>query len=95
MGLLARSGPQLCDKGKLVLTNLNIIASKSGAVVEWWTETQKYVGSSHGDAVLDFDSFVGKLTENCRKTPSCENKNRRKVPLRFEIFHLHCRNSSD
>ncbi len=41
----------------------------------------KDVGSSPGGAAFDFDSFVGKLTKNCRKTPSRENRNRRKIPL--------------
>ncbi len=41
----------------------------------------KVVGSSPGSAAFDFNPFVGKLTDNCRKTPSRENRNRRKFPL--------------
>ncbi len=34
------------------------------------------------------DSFVGKLTENCRKTPLRENKNRREIPMisKYSVF---------
>ncbi len=35
--------------------------------------TLKVAGSSHAGAAVDFDLFVGKLTENGRKTPSREN----------------------
>jgi len=45
------------------------------------------VGSSPAGATFD-DSFVGKLTENCRKTPSRENKNRREIPMisKYSVF---------
>ncbi len=37
-------------------------------------------GIESRDAAFD-DSFVGKLTENCRQTPSRENKKRREIPM--------------
>jgi hypothetical protein len=46
-----------------------------GAVVEKQIVALKDVGSSHDAAAFDFDSFVGNLTENCRKTPLRENEN--------------------
>ena len=52
------------------------------------------MGSSPADAAFD-DSFVGKLTENCRKTPSRENKKPSGNSDDFEIFRLRRRNSSD
>jgi|688.fasta_scaffold1626231_2 hypothetical protein len=33
----------------------------------------KDIGLSSAGAAFDFDSFVGKLTENCQKTPLREN----------------------
>jgi hypothetical protein len=47
---------------------------KSGAVVEYQNVALKDVGSSPDAAAFDFDTFVGKLTENCRKTPSRGNE---------------------
>jgi hypothetical protein len=63
-----------------LLTNENssekhLSKCKSGAVVELQFVSLKGLGSSHTGAAFYFDSFFGKLTENCRKTPSLENKN--------------------
>jgi hypothetical protein len=66
---------------------------RSGRVADCNLEGHK--SCPGGAAKFYFDSCVGKLTENCRKTYVRENKNRRKVPLRFEIIHLHSRKSSD
>ncbi len=52
-------------------------------MVEEWIVTLKDVGSSPAGATFD-DSFVGKLTENCRKTPSRENKSENSDD--FEIY---------
>ncbi len=52
------------------------------------------MGSSPADAAFD-DSFVGKLTEYCRKTPSQENKKPSGNSDDFEILRLRRRNSSD
>ncbi len=52
------------------------------------------MGSSPAGAAFD-DSFVGKLMENCRKTPSRENKEQSGHSDDFEIFRLRRRNSSD
>jgi hypothetical protein len=55
----------------------------------------KDVGSSPSGAAFDFDSFVGKLTENCRRTPMRENRKLLENSADFKIFSLHRRNSSD
>ncbi len=47
--------------------------------------TLKDVGSSPARATFD-DSFVGKMTENFRKTPSREKKNRREIPMISKYF---------
>jgi hypothetical protein len=52
------------------------------------------MGLSLAGATFD-DSFVGKLTENCRKSPSRENKKPSENPDYFEIFCLRRRNSSE
>ncbi len=52
------------------------------------------MGSNPAGAAFD-DSLVGKLTENCRKTPSRENKKSSGNTDDFEIFRLRRRNSSD
>ncbi len=56
-------------------------------MVEQWIVTLKVVGSSPAGAAFD-DSFVGKLTENCRETPSRENKKPPGNSDDFEIFRL-------
>ncbi len=52
------------------------------------------MGSSPADAAFD-DSFVGKLTENCRETPLRESKKLSGNSDDFEIFRLLRRNSSN
>jgi hypothetical protein len=64
---------------------------RSGRVVECNPEGR---GSSPAGAAFD-DSFVGKLMENCRETPSRENKKPSGNSDDFEIFRLHRRNSTD
>ncbi len=64
---------------------------RSGRVVDCDPEE---CGSSPAGATFD-DSFVGKMTENCRKTPSRENKKPSGNSDDFEIFRLRRRNSSD
>jgi hypothetical protein len=81
------------DKENVVADKQFESNSNSGAAVEHWIANQKDIGSNPSNAA--FDLFVGKLTENCRKTSLHEHKNRRKVPLRFEMFHLRRRNLSD
>jgi hypothetical protein len=56
--------------------------------------TLKDEGSSTAGATFD-DSLVGKLTENCRKTPSRMNKKPSGNSDDFEIFRPHGRISSD
>jgi hypothetical protein len=55
----------------------------------------KDVGSSPVGAAFDFDSFVRKLTENCQRTSSHENRKLLENSADFKIFSLHRRNSSD
>ncbi len=43
------------------------------------------MGSSPDGAAFDIDQIIRKLSENCRKTPSCENKK----PSSLQVSLLH------